>query len=178
MTESTTGGVTTTEEVKTTTVTTAAGEELTTVSTSVPLVSTTEGYCREPMDGQAGLEVQQAIQGKASIDETTGAWNVPAPKTEDGEKTPKLLTQFSKRSVVKAVRLTNLADAGDVAELEPVVVSLIVSYKGPADEEFIEVPEQKTAQPVRSLYFCKSYCCADRLVLCLFSEKSAVAVRI
>ena len=150
VTESTAGAVTTTEEVKTTTVTTAGGEELTTVSTSVPLVSTTAGYCREPMDEQAGLEVQQASEGKASIDETTGAWKVPAPNTEDREKTPKLLTQFSKRSVVKAVRLTNLADAGGVAPVEPVLLSLIVSYKGPADEEFMEVPEEKTGQPVSS----------------------------
>lgn len=43
MTESTAGPVTTTEEVKTTTVTTAGGEELKTVTTSVPLVSTTPG---------------------------------------------------------------------------------------------------------------------------------------
>ena len=43
VTESTAGPVTTTEEVKTTTVTTAGGEELKTVTTSVPLVSTTPG---------------------------------------------------------------------------------------------------------------------------------------
>ena len=46
MTESTAGPVTTTEEVKTTTVTTAGGEELKTVTTSVPLVSTTPGEPR------------------------------------------------------------------------------------------------------------------------------------
>ena len=148
VTESTTGAVTTTEEVKTTTVTTAAGEELTTVSTSTPVVSTTPGYCLEPMEEQDGLQVDQSTEGKASIDETLGIWNVPAPVTENRKKTPKLLTNLSKRSVVRGIRLTNVANADGVPPLEPLVLKFISSYKSPGDEEFIEVTEQTTNQPV------------------------------
>ena len=148
VTESTTGAVTTTEEVKTTTVTTAAREELTTVTTSLPLVSTTPGYCLEPMDEEAGLEVEQAAVGKSSFDETSRTWKVPAPITEDREKTPKLVTEFSKVSVVRGIRLTNVADALGVVPTETVVMSLAVSYRSPGEDEFLEVPEEKTGQAV------------------------------
>ncbi len=153
VTESTTGAVTTTEEMKTTIVTTAAGEELTNVSTSASLVSTTPGYCLEPVDEQAGLEVEQATEGKSSIDETTGAWKVRAPKKKDTEKTPKLLTQFSKPTVVTGIRLTNVANAGGVAPGKKVVLSLIIAFKSPGDEEFIEVREERTGQPVSCFFY-------------------------
>ena len=150
VTETTTGAVSTTEEVKTTTVTTPAAEELTTVTKSVPLVSTTPGYCLQPMDEAAGLQVQQAADGKSSIDKITGTWNVPAPITQDTDRAPKLATDFSKPSVVNGIRLTNVADAAGVVPLQQAVLSFIVSYRSPGDDRYVQVQDQATGKTVSS----------------------------
>ena len=96
---------------------------------------------------------EQVTEGKSSMDETTGTWKVAAPISEDRDETPKLVSVFSSRSVVKGIRLTSVADSLGVVPSEPAVVSLVVSSKGPGEEEFTEVEMEETGRAVSCLMF-------------------------
>ena len=91
---------------------------------------------------------EQVTEGKSSLDETTGTWKVPGPISEQRDETPKLVSVFSRRSVVKGIRLTSVADSLGVVPSEPAAVSLVVSSKGFGEEEFTEVEMEETGQAV------------------------------
>ncbi|XP_033639593.1 uncharacterized protein LOC117300041 isoform X3 [Asterias rubens] len=150
VTKVTTGPSFTTEEVKTTTITTPAGERLTT-TTSLPLVSTTPGYCLEPMDEEEGLEASRTADGNSSFDVLTGLWTVATPVTDNRKTTPKLLSEYTRPSVVKGISLKYVTDIAEGLPKEPLEVSFILSSRGPGDEKFTEVADPKTKEAVKNV---------------------------
>ena len=97
---------------------------------------------------EEGLETSRTTEGNSSLDGITGLWIVSTPVTGNRENTPKLLSDYTKPSVVKGIRLKYVTDIVKGLAMEPVEASLIVSSKGPGNKEFTEVADPKTKQPV------------------------------
>ncbi len=106
------------------------------------------------MDEEEGLEASRTTEGNSSLDGVTGLWTVSTPVTDDRKKTPKLLSEYTKPSVVKGIRLKYVTDIVKGLTFGPVEVRFILSSKGPGDEEFTEVADPKTKQPVSILKNC------------------------
>ncbi len=104
-----------------------------------------------PMDDEEGLEASRTTEGISSLDSMTGFWTLATPVKDNRNKTPKLLSEYSKPSVVKGIRLKYVTDIVKGLTFGPLEVRFIFSSKGPGDEEFTEVADPKTKQPVSIL---------------------------
>ena len=108
------------------------------------------GYCLEPMDEEEGLEASRTTEGNSSLDSVTGLWVVSTPVTDNRKKTPKLLSEYTKPSVVKGIRLKYVTDIVKGLPLGPLEVRFILSSRGPGDKDFTEVADPKTKEVVSS----------------------------
>lgn len=106
------------------------------------------GYCLEPMDEEEGLEASRTADGNSSFDVLTGLWTVATPVTDNRKTTPKLLSEYTRPSVVKGIRLKYVTDIVEGLPKEPLEVSFILSSRGPGDEKFTEVADPKTKEAV------------------------------
>ena len=100
------------------------------------------------MDEEEGLEASRSTEGNSSLDGLTGLWTVSTPVTDNRKKAPKLLSEYTKPSVVKGIRLKLVTDIVEGLTLGPVEVRFIFSSKGPGDEKFTEVADPKTKEVV------------------------------
>ncbi len=106
------------------------------------------------MDEEEGLEASRTTEGNSSLDGVTGLWTVSTPVTDNRKKTPKLVSEYTKPSVVKGIRLKYVTDIVEGLTLGPLEVRFILSSKGPGDENFTEVADPKTTEVVSPFNVC------------------------
>ncbi|XP_038044982.1 mucin-3A-like [Patiria miniata] len=154
----------TTKVTTVTTPTTTVSEETTSSRTTTSQMSTTPGYCLEPMDGEKGLEPEVKAAGDLTIDSQTSYLTITQlPIDPSSSDIPSVELLFRQPIKVTAVVLASRSPQATSAPTgQPAAstttsrtaagerlteVTLTLSTKKPDDDEFTTLVDDNTNQP-------------------------------
>jgi hypothetical protein len=153
----------TTKVTTVTTPTTTVSEETTTSRTTTSAMSTTPGYCLEPMDGERGVQSEVTeVRGLAVDEETSYVTITDFPDDPSSSDVPSLERRFREPVRLTALVLTMVLPQSTASPSQPatsastpesaalptsVQLSLTLYTKKPGDPTFTPLIDDSTGQP-------------------------------